>query len=98
MLCYSLVKSAKAAFTHRATRELRDPGVLVANLRYRFYGVMVSTQDSESCDPSSNLGRTLERVFVPKHIVLIKPLTCCMICKTLAAVGFEPTPPRRLVP
>ena len=24
-----------------------------------FYGVMVSTQDSESCDPSSNLGRTL---------------------------------------
>ena len=22
----------------------------------RFYGVMVSTQDSESCDPSSNLG------------------------------------------
>ena len=26
--------------------------------RPRFYGVMVSTQDSESCDPSSNLGRT----------------------------------------
>ena len=25
---------------------------------HRFYGVMVSTQDSESCDPSSNLGRT----------------------------------------
>ena len=24
----------------------------------RFYGVTVSTQDSESCDPSSNLGRT----------------------------------------
>ena len=24
----------------------------------RFYGVMVSTQDSESCDPSSNLGGT----------------------------------------
>ena len=23
-----------------------------------FYGVMVSTQDFESCDPSSNLGRT----------------------------------------
>ena len=31
MLCYSRVKSAKAAFTHRATWELRDPGVLVAN-------------------------------------------------------------------
>ena len=27
-------------------------------VRLRFYGVMVSTQDSESCDPSSNLGRT----------------------------------------
>ena len=27
-------------------------------LELRFYGVMVSTQDSESCDPSSNLGRT----------------------------------------
>ncbi|CAL8250567.1 unnamed protein product [Boreogadus saida] len=24
----------------------------------RFHGVMVSTQDSESCDPSSNLGGT----------------------------------------
>ena len=28
-----------------------------------FYGVMVSTQDSESCDPSSNLGRTLFFIF-----------------------------------
>jgi hypothetical protein len=28
-------------------------------LQQWFYGVMVSTQDSESCDPSSNLGRTL---------------------------------------
>ena len=26
--------------------------------RRRFYGVMVSTQDFESCDPSSTLGRT----------------------------------------
>ena len=26
----------------------------------RFHGVMVSTQDSESCDPSSNLGRTYQ--------------------------------------
>ena len=30
---------------------------------YRFYGVMVSTQDSESCDPSSNLGRTWWNFF-----------------------------------
>ena len=29
-----------------------------------FYGVMVSTQDSESCDPSSNLGRTCELFFL----------------------------------
>ena len=28
-----------------------------------FYGVMVSTQDSESCDPSSNLGRTFSFCF-----------------------------------
>ena len=33
------------------------PGDRLA-LELRFYGVMVSTQDSESCDPSSNLGRT----------------------------------------
>ena len=29
----------------------------------RFYGVMVSTQDSESCDPSSNLGGTCVYLF-----------------------------------
>ena len=28
-----------------------------------FYGVMVSTLDSESSDPSSNLGRTWDKVF-----------------------------------
>ena len=28
------------------------------NVGARSYGVMVSTQDSESCDPSSSLGRT----------------------------------------
>ena len=31
---------------------------LFINSAVRFYGVMVSTQDSESCDPSSSLGRT----------------------------------------
>ena len=31
---------------------------------YLFYGVMVSTLDFESSDPSSNLGRTLELFFV----------------------------------
>ena len=29
----------------------------------RFHGVMVSTQDSESCDPSSNLGGTCVYLF-----------------------------------
>ena len=32
---------------------------LFINYAVRFYGVMVSTQDTESCDPSSSLGRTL---------------------------------------
>ena len=31
---------------------------LFDNYAVRFYGVMVSTQDSESCYPSSSLGRT----------------------------------------
>ena len=31
---------------------------LFNNNAVRFYGVIVSTQDSESCDPSSCLGRT----------------------------------------
>ena len=31
---------------------------LFINNAVRFYGVMVSTQGSESCDPSSILGRT----------------------------------------
>ena len=35
----------------------KNPGGQLA-LELWFYGVMVSTQDSESCDPSSNLGRT----------------------------------------
>ena len=35
-------------------RQNLDPVLAIA----WFYGVMVSTQDSESCDPSSNVGRT----------------------------------------
>ena len=31
---------------------------LFNNNAVRFYGVMIGTQDSESCDPSSILGRT----------------------------------------
>ena len=33
-------------------------------LHNRFRGVTVSTQDSESCDPSSNLGGTWHTFFV----------------------------------
>ena len=41
------------------TKNLENfPSNLLDLLHLGFYGVMVSTQDSESCDPSSNLGRT----------------------------------------
>lgn len=33
--------------------------IIVSSLIHRFHGVMVSTSDSESSDPSSKLGRTL---------------------------------------
>jgi hypothetical protein len=33
------------------------------NQKRRFHGVTVSTQDSESCDPSSNLGGTYIFLF-----------------------------------
>ena len=35
----------------------------------RFYGVMVSTLDSESSDPSSNLGRTCKVVLLLSKIM-----------------------------
>ena len=35
----------------------------------RSYGVMVSTQDSESCDPSSNLGRTWPNFSNKYHFI-----------------------------
>ena len=42
----------------------------------RSYGVMVSTQDSESCDPSSNLGRTWpefsnKNEFIDRYLWLV---------------------------
>ena len=36
-----------------------------------FHGVMVSTQDSESCDPSSNLGETWKLFNTKKY------MKCC---------------------
>ena len=59
---------------------------------HRSYGVMVSTQDSESCDPSSSLGRT--SFYINYHVVHVdfahirtKYLSCtynrylCFKCK-----------------
>ena len=42
-----------------------------------FHGVMVSTQDSESCDPSSNLGGTYN--FSPT--ILIFRISCSTLNK-----------------
>ena len=48
------------------------------HLKQRFYGVMVSTSDSESGDPSSNLGRTF--VFFFGHLFYFcLPIFCCSI-------------------
>lgn len=44
---------------HRSFLKSQDDLTRNSKLKQtRFHGVMVSTQDSESCDPSSNLGRT----------------------------------------
>jgi hypothetical protein len=57
--------------------------------QHRFYGVMVSTQDSESCDPSSNLGRTLSFCLLDckKNLIFLK---------LGARPGFEPGTSRTL--
>ena len=38
--------------------------VVLLTSQVRFHGVMVSTQDSESCDPSSNLGGTYKFLLI----------------------------------
>ena len=46
-------------------------GITILQLKKnRFYGVTVSTQDSESCDPSSNLGRTYFLYFYILYLLL----------------------------
>ena len=45
-------------FFSREERCLVLHPIMHTTFNYRFYGVMVSTLDSESSDPSSNLGRT----------------------------------------
>ena len=54
------------------------------NTAVGFHGVMVSTQDSESCDPSSNLGGTLIIFHFPTfkstwsaHLVVNIPVFAC---------------------
>ena len=42
-------------------------GKRIPDLHTGFYGVMVSTLDSESSDPSSNLGRTYDSFSTPEH-------------------------------
>ena len=53
--------SLETVFTQILANQLAHFGFTVSQLGGRkpgSYGVMVSTQDFESCDPSSNLGRT----------------------------------------
>jgi hypothetical protein len=48
------------------------------SLRTRFYGVMVSTLDFESSNPSSNLGRTFK--FFPNLFILFENVISCVKC------------------
>ena len=40
------------------------------NIEYRFYGVAVSTADSESADPGSNPGRTLLSYYITMFFLI----------------------------
>ena len=56
--------------TKHSTADILTQEVNSAN-KSRFYGVMVSTLDSESSDPSSNLGRTCFQQNAENEIVVI---------------------------
>ena len=63
----SLPKNGKSYHSHIMTEKVMVNQLHILGLggfAQWFYGVMVSTQDSESCDPSSNLGRTCEFFFL----------------------------------
>ena len=62
----------------------------------RFYGVMVSTQDSESCDPSSNLGRTLNIFWLIYSFAKDFAKQCSQQNQVWARPGFEPGTSRTL--
>ena len=55
MLFVSLLIQLIAKFHHSFPEDETTPICTITG----FHGVTVSTQDSESCDPSSNLGGTL---------------------------------------
>ena len=61
-----------------------------------FYGVMVSTQDSESCDPSSNLGRTLNIFWLIYSFAKEFAKQCSQQNQVWARPGFEPGTSRTL--
>ena len=55
-----------------------------------FHGVMVSTQDSESCDPSSNLGGTLnifKSYFLDLNLFIWHYFEICFIRGRDSSVG-----------
>ena len=56
-----------------------------------FYGVMVSTQDSESCDPSSNLGRTCLFFSIFGHAIYTRLLFLQIVWWTSRGVANSAT-------
>ena len=65
-------------------------------LKGGFHGVMVSTQDSESCDPSSNLGRTLNIFWLIYSFAKEFAKQCSQQNQVWARPGFEPGTSRTL--
>ena len=77
--------SRKSAFLPFAQK-----GFLALPEVVRFYGVMVSTQDSESCDPSSNLGGTLnifKSYFLDLNLFIWHYFEICFIRGRDSSVG-----------
>ena len=60
-----------------------------------FYGVMVSTLDFESSDPSSNLGGTcILFLRVTVNLVMLNALNGLYISKPVSQIILRPKPPR----
>ena len=90
--CPMVTRVAMHIITQHSTADILTQEVNSVN-KSRFYGVMVSTLDFESSDPSSNLGRTLFYVYTwlkyltLKLIVNLQPFNCNT---HRAQPGFEP--------